>query len=141
MPYDLCNLLYFKTCGVSVVFCQLTYTKNYIRKFKNIYHSQQLFQSPYGEATEPEKAPEAISKAVASLPPEQMFELMKQMKVRNRVHIELTLTLKAPIASKVVCFSRLLKCLRSLYNKQCGPRSDCSYRSSLIWVHPVCFYT
>ncbi|KAG1691853.1 Cleavage stimulation factor subunit 2 [Nymphon striatum] len=28
---------------------------------------------------EPERAPEAISKAVASLPPEQMFELMKQM--------------------------------------------------------------
>ena len=42
---------------------------------------------------------------------------------------------------KVVCFSHLLKCLRSLYTKQCGPRSDCSYRSSLIWVHPVCFYT
>ena len=38
-------------------------------------------QSPYGESVEPEKAPEAISKAVASLPPEQMFELMKQMKV------------------------------------------------------------
>ena len=36
------------------------------------------------------------------------------------------LTLKAPIATKVVCFSRLLKCLRSLYDKQCGPRSDCS---------------
>ena len=29
--------------------------------------------------------------------------------------------------------SRLLKCLRSLYGKQCGPRSDCSYRSSLFW--------
>lgn len=39
------------------------------------------FQSPYGDAMEPSKAPEAISKAVASLPPEQMFELMKQMKV------------------------------------------------------------
>ena len=39
------------------------------------------------------------------------------------------LTLNAPIATKVVCFSRLLKCLRSLYGKQCGPRSDCSYRS------------
>ena len=51
------------------------------------------------------------------------------------------LTLKAPIATKVVCFSRLLKCLRSLYGKQCGPRSDCSYRSSLFWVHTVCFYT
>ena len=46
-----------------------------------------------------------------------------------------------PIATKVVCFSRLLKCLRSLYGKQCGPRSDCSYRSSLFWVHAVCFYT
>ena len=51
------------------------------------------------------------------------------------------LTLKAPIATKVVCFSRLLKCLRSLYGKQCGPRSDCSYRSSLFWVHNVCYYT
>ena len=29
----------------------------------------------------PEKTPEVISKAVASLPPEQMFELMKQMKL------------------------------------------------------------
>ena len=37
------------------------------------------------------------------------------------------LTLNAPIATKVVCFCRLLKCLRSLYGKQCGPRSDCSY--------------
>ena len=51
------------------------------------------------------------------------------------------LTLKAPIATKVICFSHLLKCLRSLYGKQCGLRSDCSYRSSLIWVQAVCFYT
>ena len=52
-----------------------------------------------------------------------------------------SLTLNASIATKVVCFSRLLKCFRSLYGKQCGPRSDCSYRSSLFWVHAVCFYT
>ena len=32
-----------------------------------------------------------------------------------------------PITTKVVCFSRLLKCLSSLYGKQCGPRLDCSY--------------
>ena len=52
------------------------------------------------------------------------------------------LTLNAPIATKVVCSSRLLKCLRSLYGKQCGPRSDCSsYMSSLFWVHAVCLYT
>ena len=36
------------------------------------------------------------------------------------------LSLNAPIATIAVCFSRLLKCLRSLYGKQCGPRSDCS---------------
>ena len=47
------------------------------------------------------------------------------------------LTLNAPITTKVVCFSRLLKCLKRLYGKQCGPRSDCSYRSSLFWVHAV----
>ena len=48
---------------------------------------------------------------------------------------------KSQIITKVACFSRLLKCLRSLYGKQCGPRSDCSYRISLFWVHTVCFYT
>ena len=53
------------------------------------------------------------------------------------IWVRTILTLKAPIATKVVCFSRLLKCLRSLYGKQCGPRSDCSYRSSLFWVHAV----
>ena len=47
------------------------------------------------------------------------------------------LTLNAPIATKVVCFTRLLKCLRSLYGKQCGPRSDCSYRISLFRVDAV----
>ena len=54
---------------------------------------------------------------------------------------EVTLTLNAPIATKVVRFSRLLKCLRSLNGKQCGPRSDFPYRSSLFWVHAVCFFT
>eukprot|EP00058_Branchiostoma_floridae_P004883 XP_002590371.1 hypothetical protein BRAFLDRAFT_216236 [Branchiostoma floridae] len=38
-------------------------------------------ESPYGPPVQPEDAPEAISQAVASLPPEQMFELMKQMKL------------------------------------------------------------
>ena len=53
-----------------------------------------------------------------------------------------TWTLNVPIATKVVCFfRRLLKCLSSLYGKQCRPRSDCSYRSSLFWIHAVCFYT
>ena len=42
------------------------------------------------------------------------------------------LTLNMSIATKVVCFSCLLKCLSSLYGKQCGSRSDCCYRSSLF---------
>ena len=50
-------------------------------------------------------------------------------------------TLNASIATKVVCFSHLLKCFTSLYGKQGGLRSECSYRSSLLWVHAVCFYT
>ena len=29
---------------------------------------------------------------------------------------------------------------KSHFCKQCGPRSDCSFRSSLIWVHIVCLY-
>jgi len=37
-------------------------------------------ENPYGEACDPDQAPEIITKTVASLPPEQMFELMKQMK-------------------------------------------------------------
>lgn len=36
--------------------------------------------NPYGEPVDPDQAPEIITKTVASLPPEQMFELMKQMK-------------------------------------------------------------
>ena len=48
------------------------------------------------------------------------------------VDVSSKFTLNAPIATKVFCFSRLLKCLRSLYGKQCGPRSECSYRSSLF---------
>ena len=56
-------------------------------------------------------------------------------------HRHSELTLNAPIATKVICFSCLLKCLRSIYGKQCGPRSDCSYRSSLFLVHSECFYT
>ena len=40
-----------------------------------------VIESPYGPDVEPTQAPEAISNAVASLPPEQMFELMRQMQV------------------------------------------------------------
>lgn len=44
-----------------------------------------IIESPYGDPVSPEDAPESISRAVASLPPEQMFELMKQMKVGGQL--------------------------------------------------------
>lgn len=52
---------------------------------KSRMEMQQLLQgpqveNPYGEPCDPDSAPEVITKTVTSLPPEQMFELMKQMK-------------------------------------------------------------
>ena len=69
------------------------------------------------------------------------YTTFSQFNNYNNIQPNKHLTLKAPIATNVVCFSRLLKYLRSLYNKQCRPRSDCSYRSSLVWIHAVCFDT
>ncbi|XP_070507592.1 cleavage stimulation factor subunit 2 [Chironomus tepperi] len=45
-------------------------------------------ENPYGDHCNPEEAPEIISKTIASLPPEQMYELMKQMKqcIQNNPH-------------------------------------------------------
>ncbi|KAH8395924.1 hypothetical protein KR215_011817 [Drosophila sulfurigaster] len=53
---------------------------------KSRMEMQQLLQgpqveNPYGEPCDPDEAPELITKTVASLPPEQMYELMKQMKL------------------------------------------------------------
>ena len=53
---------------------------------KSRMEMQQLLQgpqveNPYGEHCDPDFAPEIITKTVASLPPEQMYELMKQMKL------------------------------------------------------------
>lgn len=57
-----------------------------------------VVENPYGEAVQADKAPEVISKAVASLPPEQMFELMKQMKlcVQNNPSEARTMLLQNP---------------------------------------------
>ncbi|XP_037678680.1 cleavage stimulation factor subunit 2 [Choloepus didactylus] len=50
-------------------------------ELKSLGTGAPVIESPYGETISPEDAPESISKAVASLPPEQMFELIKQMKL------------------------------------------------------------
>ncbi|RMC22014.1 hypothetical protein DUI87_02885 [Hirundo rustica rustica] len=49
-------------------------------ELKSLGTGAPIIESPYGDPVNPEDAPESISRAVASLPPEQMFELMKQMK-------------------------------------------------------------
>lgn len=55
-------------------------------------------ENTYGEPVVPKDAPEAISKAVASLPPEQMFELMKEMKesIQNNPHEARNILLQNP---------------------------------------------
>ncbi|XP_070263721.1 cleavage stimulation factor subunit 2 tau variant-like [Myotis yumanensis] len=57
-----------------------------------------IIDSPYGDPMEPEDAPETITRAVASLPPEQMLELMKQMKlcVQNSPQEARTMLLQNP---------------------------------------------
>ncbi|XP_078544541.1 cleavage stimulation factor subunit 2 isoform X2 [Lissotriton helveticus] len=50
-------------------------------ELKSLGTGTPIMESPYGDPVNPEEAPESISRAVASLPPEQMFELMKQMKL------------------------------------------------------------
>lgn len=52
---------------------------------KSRMEMQQLLQgpqveNPYGDHCDADQSPEIITKTVASLPPEQMYELMKQMK-------------------------------------------------------------
>ena len=64
-----------------------------------------------------------------------MFFFLSQTYNINHIYAILIcskLTLNVPIAAKVICFSRLLKCLRSVYDKQCGPRLDCSYRIGAV---------
>ncbi|XP_049623775.1 cleavage stimulation factor subunit 2 tau variant-like [Suncus etruscus] len=50
-------------------------------ELKSLGPAAPVLDSPYGDPIDPEDAPESITRAVASLPPEHMFELMKQMKL------------------------------------------------------------
>jgi len=60
--------------------------------------AEPVTESPFGPACEPGRAPETISKAVASLPPEQMFQLMQQIKtcIQNNPHEARTMLLQNP---------------------------------------------
>ena len=72
--------------------------------------------------------------SACSLDIEGCLKNNKPLKRQRKIH------LKIPPAFVVCC-----KFLLTLFNKvkyrdkQCGPRSDCSYRSSLIWVYTVCW--
>ena len=96
-----------------------------------MYHSFRTYLIHFFSFLSPRLKPDIRSNTLLTI-------LMVYRALCNK-HINL-LALNAPIATKVVCFSRLLKCLRSLYGKQCGPRSDCSYMSSLFLVNAVCLY-
>ena len=65
---------------------------------------------------------EKISLGIEYESPRQAFKWNIKSYVVDKAdtNVAARLTLNAPIVTKVVCFSRLLKCLRSLYGKQCG---------------------
>lgn len=60
--------------------------------------AEPVTESPFGPSCEPGRAPDVVSKAVASLPPEQMFQLMQQMKmcIQNNPHEARTMLLQNP---------------------------------------------
>jgi len=69
------------------------------RHHSNDNHEHHTFTAREPEGPPPpEKVPEVISKAVASLPPDQMFELMKQMKlcIQNNPNEARTMLLQNP---------------------------------------------
>ena len=53
----------------------------------------------------------------------RLLKLYRRQQKQTTFVVIGALTLNAQIATKVVCFSRLLECLRSLYGKQPEPRS------------------
>lgn len=85
--------------------------------------NQPPVENPYGEPIQAEKAPEAISKAVASLPPEQMFELMKQMK----------------LCVQVILFSTILHILfltKAIFNRIIQQKLEiCCYKIHNLLMH------
>ena len=65
---------------------------------------------------------------------ESFVQLCNTFKVPKSISCTAHLTLNAQMATKVVCFSRLLKCLKSLYGKQCGPTLFASILNSSVMV-------
>lgn len=55
-------------------------------------------ESPFGPEVTPDKAPEVIAKIVASLPPEQLYDLMTQIKmcIENNPHEAKTMLIQNP---------------------------------------------
>ena len=67
---------------------------------------------------------------------------LEEAQCRNKKNISTVwlLTLKAPITTIIVSALSSASYFKSHCCKQCGPRSDCSSRRSLIWVHTVCLF-
>ena len=59
---------------------------------------------------------------------------VEEKNFQRQKYTTIKLTLNAPIPTKVVCISRLLKCLRSLYGKQCGPRIGAVCSGSMLFA-------
>lgn len=90
-----------------------------------------IIESPYGDTVQPHEAPESISRAVASLPPEQMFELMKQMKVTSHVSF-------SPVGVISALFFIFLFFLSSSVCRTAHKRRETCFCRTLSWPMLCC---
>uniref|UniRef100_A0A5S6Q0Y7 RRM domain-containing protein n=1 Tax=Trichuris muris TaxID=70415 RepID=A0A5S6Q0Y7_TRIMR len=71
-------------------------------------------QSPYGPEQDPEKAPHEVTRMVMQLPPEQMFELLKQVKVCIETNVSEARNMLLQNPQLAFAFLQVLICVRHL---------------------------
>ncbi|CDW56685.1 cleavage stimulation factor, 3' pre RNA, subunit [Trichuris trichiura] len=71
-----------------------------------------VLQSPYGPDQVPDKAPQEVTRMVMQLPPEQMYELLKQVCIETNVTEARNMLLQNP--QLAFAFLQVLLCVRHL---------------------------
>ena len=113
-----------------------TLSKNTSHKFfpSNMICSWSLIHRKFKSVLYPIAAESCVSRVKSCIRNSQI-PYLKANSIFKKSFVSGSCTRKVPIATKVVCFSRL-----RLNGKQCERRADCFYRSSLFWVHHFCLY-
>ncbi|KFD67617.1 hypothetical protein M514_20113 [Trichuris suis] len=76
--------------------------------------SSAIIQSPYGPDQVPDKAPQEVTRMVMQLPPEQMYELLKQVKVCIETNVTEARNMLLQNPQLAFAFLQVLLCVRHL---------------------------